>query len=332
MKNRMRARWATVIIATALLSPGAPAMAAKAVALRAHAEVRSAPFAIAPIIGYLDLDATVTADDQATNGWRRVRLPNGVFGFVADSVLGVGAIATAPAPAAAQPAASVPPALPQLVAARVKVFELTARAQPAASAVVLRVFPNGALLTVAPRADNGWRRTQLPDGQTAYLAEAGLDFGPAPEVPGPTVQPLAPPPGARPEARIYVADLDHLASLVGDDRVVSARVDSLQARREGAIAAAVIGDAGGLVVTGLGLFAFESSDCTRTGGACTQQPNMAMVAAGLGLLIVSTAISVALLPKRRDLFGVVNAWNPRHLDEQITVGGVSVDTSGAQAF
>ena len=83
-------------------------MAANAAAIRSGAEVHSAPYAVAPVIGHLELDASLTADDWPENGWRRVRLPSGVFGFVADDALRV----EVPPPVAAAPAPPAPPATP----------------------------------------------------------------------------------------------------------------------------------------------------------------------------------------------------------------------------
>jgi len=346
MNARERARCWVMIVATATVLFAGPAAAATVVVLRADAVARSAPFAVAPVVAHLDAGYTLTADDQPTNGWRRVRLPHGTFGFVVDDALQVQASPPppAPAPSAAHLAAPVTapvalppspsPALPDLVAARVKVFELTVRAQPSAAAPVLRVLPSGALLTVAAQAENGWRRTRLSDGQTAYVAEAGLDFGPAPEVTAPAapVQPIAPAAAPTPRAKLYVADLEHLSALVAKDSVVSPMVESLVTRRQAAIATGVIGDGAGLLLTGLGLFVLDSSDCTPTGSLCTHEPNMAAVFTGLGVMTVSTVIFLALLPKRSDLFEVVNAWNPRHLDDQLTVETVPANAPGSGLF
>jgi SH3-like domain-containing protein len=328
------------VVATAIVLFAGPAGAATAVVLRAGAEVRSAPFAVAPVVAHLELDATLPADDQPTNGWRRVRLPNGTFGFVADDALRVEA---SPARPAAAPAAAATPtpasttAAPDVVAARVKVLELTARTQPDTAAPVLRVFPSGALLTVAPSAENGWRRTRLPDGQTAYVAEAGLDFGPAPEATATSapVQPIAPAPSAQPRAKLYVADLEHLATLVANDSVVSPMVESLVARRQGAIATAIIGGVGGGLIETLAIFTFKSQDCVSEGTLgpplCSSHPNMPMVWAGIGVIGVAGIIAAVLYPKRSDLFDVVNTWNPRHLDDQLSIESVPA-SSGSGIF
>jgi hypothetical protein len=336
MSNRAVARWRSLVFAATMTLFAGRAVAATAVVTRAGAEVRSAPFAVAPVVGHLDLNATLTADDQPTNGWRRVRLSNGTFGFVADEALRVEPPPASPAaevkPAAPSIAPAPAPATASLVAARVKVFELTARTQPDASAPVLRVFPNGALLTVAPSAENGWRRTPLPDGQTAYVAEAGLDFGPAPQLTttNAPVQPLAPAPSPRPRANIYIANLEQLAGIVANDNVVSPMVDNLVTRRQAAIATMIIGGAGGLLLDGLGLFAFTHQDCPNTGGLsppiCSNLPNWTLVITGLGVLVASTAVGLALIPRRDDLFEVVNTWNPRHLDDQLTIESTSTNT------
>src|SRR6478736_5648953 len=177
--------WSLLVFAVLVLFAAPPAVAANAVVIRAGAEVRSAPYTVAPLIGHLDANTTLTAGDRAENGWRRVRLPSGVFGFVADDALRIESPAPAPTPIAApaQPpqAIAAPELARDVIPARVKVFELTLRAAPDASAPVLGVLPDGTLLTVSPVAQNGWRRTRLPDGRAAYVADAGLDFGPAPQ-------------------------------------------------------------------------------------------------------------------------------------------------------
>jgi SH3-like domain-containing protein len=308
------------------------ALAATAVATRANVEVHSAPFGVAPVIGHLDLDAKVTVDDQASNGWRRVRLSNGPYGFVLDDALRVEGAAPVAAPAVtATSAPRAPDAAPEVVAARVKVFELTARAAPDSSAAVLRVLPTGTLLTVSPAEHEGWRRTRLPDGQTAYVAEAGLDFGPTSEplsassgAAGQVVQPIsAAPPVAKPHATIYVENLQHLADLVAEDKVVGPMAQDLVTRREAALGVGIVGGGAGLVLDALGLFVFTHEDCPDTGGLapplCTKMYNSTMVLTGLAVLTVSTIVAVAMWPKRSDLIEIVNAWNPRHLDNQFTI-------------
>src|SRR6185312_5771790 len=132
MNDRAFPRLGTLILVAAALLVAAPALAETAVVVREGAEVRSAPFRRAPVLSRLQLSTNVTVDDQPANGWRRVQLPSGTFGFVLDEALRVGGPASPPAPApdpdpapeSAEPAAPPEPP-PVLVAARVNVFELT---------------------------------------------------------------------------------------------------------------------------------------------------------------------------------------------------------------
>jgi hypothetical protein len=49
-----------------------------------NADARSAPFTVAPVVGSVTVGERVDADEQPSNGWRRVHLPNGKTGFVPD--------------------------------------------------------------------------------------------------------------------------------------------------------------------------------------------------------------------------------------------------------
>ena len=160
--------------------------------------------------------------------------------------------------------------------------------------------------------------------------------GAAPPAP---VQPLSAPPRATPHAKIYVTDLNHLASLVADDKVVSPMVADLVTRRQAAIATGVIGGAGGLLLESLGLFVLTSQDCVGGGYGfaatppiCTTRFNTPLVIAGIGVLSVTTLVSILLMPRRSDLLDVVNAWNPRHLDDQFTVETVTTSRTNGALF
>ncbi len=272
--------------------------------------------------------------------------------LVVGAFLSRAAPATAqPAPAPAEPAAApsvsppspAPPAVPapapapdtshDNVPARVKVLELTVRAAPSADAPVLRVLPSGTLLNVSPGQRDGWRRTRLPDGQLGYVANAGLDFGPSPAAsaaPG-TAAPVEPI-GARPHPQIYIKDLDHLASLVAQDPVVSPMVQGLISRREGAWAVGIGGSAVGLIVTTVGLVD-TSKTCPVTSSPyypaiCTTNFNTTAIITGLSIMLVSDIIMAIAYPKRGDYLDVINAWNTRHLDNQITIETVSTTGGG----
>ena len=87
---------------TLALSWSSIALAAPAVVKR-NTEARSAPFAVAPLVEDLHAGLEVSADETPANGWRRVQLPSGKFGFVHDDDVEV----ELPRPAA--PAAPVEP-------------------------------------------------------------------------------------------------------------------------------------------------------------------------------------------------------------------------------
>jgi hypothetical protein len=72
---------------------------------------RSAPFKVAPVLQTLQAGTHVVADDAATNGWRRIELPDGRFAFVPDGDVKADPSWVPPKKvAAAPPEAAVPPA------------------------------------------------------------------------------------------------------------------------------------------------------------------------------------------------------------------------------
>ena len=75
------------------------ALAAPAV-IKRTTEARSAPFVVAPILEVVRGGARVTADEQSSDGWRRVQLPSGKYAFVRDEdvELTPGMAAEAPSP------------------------------------------------------------------------------------------------------------------------------------------------------------------------------------------------------------------------------------------
>ncbi|HLK88768.1 MAG TPA: SH3 domain-containing protein [Polyangia bacterium] len=233
----------------------------------------------------------------------------------------VPAPAAAPPPAPAAATAAVPDTSHDNVPARVKVLELTARAAPSADAPVLRVLPSGTLLNVSPGQKDGWRRTRLPDGQLGYVAGAGLELGPSPpSVSTAPVQPLA----ARPQPQIYIKNLDHLASLVAQDPVVSPMVQSLITRREGAWAIGIGGSVVGVILTSVGFLDTTKNCGSYAYSVCTTNFNTPLVITGLGVTLLSDIIMAAVYPKRDDYLDVINTWNTRHVDSQITIETVHV--------
>jgi hypothetical protein len=219
------------------------------------------------------------------------------------------------------------------VPARVNVLELTVRAAPSADAAVLRVLPSGTLLTVSPGQKDGWRRTRLPDGQICYVANAGLDFGPSPAAPAGAAAPVEPL-GAKLHAKIYIKDLDQLAGLVAADPVVSPMVQNLIERRQGALGAGIVGGAAGAILTTVGFFVTHQS-CTNDyvlGQVCTSEPSLPFIITGLVITTLSATIAGIVYPKHDDYLDVINAWNPRHLDDQLSIEVVGTSAGGARIY
>ena len=327
MKNGRWAHGSGLAIGVATLLAAAWSVAAPAVVIRENVAVHSARNDGSPVVAQLEQDAAVTADDQAANSWRRVTLSSGVSGFVPDDTLRIEAsVPTAPTlgPDLA------PNTSRRVLAARVNAFELPAHAAPNTTAPVLHVFTNGALLTVSPDAHDGWRWTRLPDGQTAYVANAGLDFAASPHESAsapsgepPPVQPIVAAPSAPSQAKLYVGGVGSIAALVANDPVVNPMAQHLMSRREGAIGAGVAIGVIGAAVLVAGILDTHPL-CAGTFCSGTE-PSAPLITAGALLLPVSGIVAALLYPKHDDLLDVVNAWNLRHLDNQLTVEPIIVN-------
>jgi hypothetical protein len=191
----------------AVLTP-AVSRAGDGVVKAAEAGVRSAPFDVAPEIARVHGGDRLLADDQAQGVWRRVRLPDGRYGFVRDADVQVTVAprpTPAPAPAAAPTPGSQNPVAPAPAAptAKVNVLELSLRGAPSADAPVLKVLPMGTAVVASPEVKDGWRRVELPEGQAGFVADAGLASGaPAAAAPAATSVPVVaaqPPAPAEPQ-------------------------------------------------------------------------------------------------------------------------------------
>jgi hypothetical protein len=327
MKNRRWARGFGLAIGVATLLAAARSIAAPAVVIRENVAVHSAPNGGSPIVAHLEQDAAVTADDRTANRWRRVTLSSGVSGFVPDDTLRI----EAPAPTPPTPASvTASNTSRRVLAARVNVFELPAHAAPNTTAPVLHVFMNGELLTVSPDAHDGWRSTRLPDGQTAYVSNAGLDFGgsphestSAPSGAPPPVQPIVTAPSVPSQAKLYVSDVGSLAALVVNDPVVNPMAQHLVSRRQGAIGAGVaIGIIGAAVLVAGILDTHPLCAGTFCSGS---EPSAPLISVGALLLPVGGLVAALLYPKQDDLLDVINTWNLRHLDNQLTVEPIIVN-------
>lgn len=174
----------------------APAVrAGEAVVTAPVAVVRTAPFDVAPVLTQVHAGDKLTADDLPLGTWRRVKLPDGRVGVVHDADVKVTPGPPA-APSAALPAApfATEASSPREVKARVAVFEVGLREAPSAAAPVLKVLAQGAELVVSGDAPEGWRRVQLPEGQSGFVAavavkidEAGTPASGAPANAAPAV-------------------------------------------------------------------------------------------------------------------------------------------------
>ncbi len=108
------------------LSVPARALAEPAVVKVFEAEARSAPDRSAPVVHVFAESARISVSEEATQGWRKVRLPDGGVGFVEERALAFPerpAGGGVPAPAPAAPATSAPPA-PSTPAPRIYVQDL----------------------------------------------------------------------------------------------------------------------------------------------------------------------------------------------------------------
>lgn len=97
------------LVAALALGSSSVAAAAPSVTTQ-NTSARSAPFKVAPVLQGLEAGTHVVADDVATNGWRRIELPDGRFGFVPDADVKVDLSWVPPKKAA--PVAEAAPAAP----------------------------------------------------------------------------------------------------------------------------------------------------------------------------------------------------------------------------
>jgi hypothetical protein len=110
------------LVAALALTSSSVAAAAPSITTQSTS-ARSAPFKVAPVVQELGAGTQVMADDEATNGWRRVKLPDGKFAFVPDADVKVDPSwvpppkpVEAPPPAPAEPSQAAAPAAQQPVA------------------------------------------------------------------------------------------------------------------------------------------------------------------------------------------------------------------------
>ncbi len=107
-------RMALGAVAAVLLWVAAPARAAPATVTRFEAEARARPDPSAPVLQTFPEGARVSVSEDVTDGWRRIRLPDGRIGYVEDAAVSL-APPAAPPPAAARPPPGPPPPPPNFV-------------------------------------------------------------------------------------------------------------------------------------------------------------------------------------------------------------------------
>ena len=138
------------------------------------------------------------------------------------------------------------------IEATVKVFELKAHERANADSPVTSTFTEGTKLQVAAERQHGWRRARLTDGSTAFVEERGrtLPLQPAAAArQGMTTRTTPPRRPDRPEARkIYVKDLDHLATLVQSDPKVYPLARRMATNRTAGFATMLVSGVGGAVL------------------------------------------------------------------------------------
>jgi hypothetical protein len=162
---RRRVTWLAAAGACAALLLASPALrAGEAIVTAPDAVVRSAPFEVAPALSHVHAGDKLPADDRPQGAWRRVRLPDGRWGLVHDAEV---TVTVAPPPST--PPADAPSG-PRELKAKVVVFEVGVRAAPATDAPVLKMLPQGAEVVLSGDAPEGWRRVQLSDGRSGFVA------------------------------------------------------------------------------------------------------------------------------------------------------------------
>jgi hypothetical protein len=141
------------LVLLTMLSWSSMAGAAPAVVTAPQTDAHSAPFPVAPVVDTVHAGDKLSADETATNGWRRVQLPSGKFGFVPDTDIKVDLPpkVTQKPPVVRAPATPPTPAVPTFEAVDERP-STTAPIQPVSRAT-------------------GAQRTQLYVGDFSHLAE-----------------------------------------------------------------------------------------------------------------------------------------------------------------
>jgi hypothetical protein len=261
-----------------------------------------------PVVHTFQTGERLSVDEHSTNGWRRVRLSDGSIGYVQDAAIDVEGGAVEPLEAGFP-----------TVEATVKVFELKAHERANAESPVVSTFTEGTKLQVGSKRQHGWRKARLIDGGTAFVEENGLTLPPTPpSVAHKNRDDDADADEEAPKARIYIKNLDHLATLVQSDPKVYPLAHRVATNHTAGIATMLIGGIGGTLLWVGSLTLLAHNDCFND--PCTLKPNWPAFTIGAGASILGPLIGLAMLPSRGDVLDVINLWNTRHPDNQISLG------------
>jgi hypothetical protein len=142
--------FASTVLATTPVSAG------QGVVTVGEASVRSAPFDVAPEMLRVHASDPLSADDQPQGDWRRVRLPDGRFGYLHDADVKVTPAPPPAASAAPQPGTDTK-AGPRLEVEQPKAPPPQLAAEPTLVGVMFALLPVGTLAATSPT------RTQNPN-------------------------------------------------------------------------------------------------------------------------------------------------------------------------
>lgn len=113
---------------------------------------------------------------------------------------------------------------------------------------------------------------------------------------------------------IYIRDYNHLAEVTKEDDLISGMARRLAARRTVAYGL----ELGALVPLTLTMLSYKS-------------PNQTLFYSGLVVSTAAMIAGLAVMPRSRDLYEVVNTWNERHVDRPVSIAAAST-SDGNQLF
>ncbi len=170
------------ILATLMAAP-ALCLAEPAVIRVFEAQARSAPNRSAPVVHLFVEGARVSVSEEATEGWRKVRLPDGGVAFIEEKALAfpdrpAALPSAAPGPAAAVSATPVPVAAaspaPEGFAWAVTRTATKLRSIPDASGSLLHEIASGTAVLVSVEVVRGFMDPTGDVGRGAFVAGLGV--------------------------------------------------------------------------------------------------------------------------------------------------------------